>query len=66
MKKQAPKTLDVPVAGKIYFDLGRNASYEAARSGTIPTIRVGRKLRAVVCRLERMLEQAGAPHDERR
>jgi len=27
------KTLTVPEAGKRYFDLGRNASYEAARRG---------------------------------
>jgi hypothetical protein len=26
-----PKTLTVPEAGRVYFDLGRNASYEAAR-----------------------------------
>jgi hypothetical protein len=27
------KTLTVPEAGRVYFDLGRNASYEAARRG---------------------------------
>ena len=26
-----PKTMTVPEAGRTYFDLGRNASYEAAR-----------------------------------
>ena len=30
-----PKTLTVPEAGMRYFDLGRNASYEAARRGDI-------------------------------
>jgi hypothetical protein len=30
-----PKTLTVPEAGRVYFDLGRNASYEAARRGEI-------------------------------
>jgi hypothetical protein len=35
-----PKTLTVPEAGRVYFDLGRNASYEAARRGDIPTIRI--------------------------
>ena len=51
-----PKTLTVPEAGRRYFDLGRNASYEAARRGDIPTIRIGRLLRVPVVALERMLE----------
>jgi len=42
------KTLSVPQAGKLYFDLGRNASYEAARRGDIPTIKVGRLLRVPI------------------
>jgi len=29
---QNPKTLPVTVAGRRYFDLGRNASYEAAKA----------------------------------
>jgi hypothetical protein len=41
------------------FDLGRNASYEAARRGDIPTIRIGRLLRVPVVALERKLEQTG-------
>jgi hypothetical protein len=53
-----PKTLTVPEAGRLYFDLGRNASYEAARRGDIPTIRIGRLLRVPVIALERMLEAA--------
>jgi len=51
-----PKTLTVPEAGRLYFDLGRNASYEAARRGDIPTIRIGRLLRVPVAALERMLQ----------
>ena len=43
-----PKTLTVPEAGRVYFDLGRNATYEAARRGDIPTIRIGRLLRVPV------------------
>jgi Helix-turn-helix domain len=54
-----PKTLTVPEAGRRYFDLGRNASYEAARRGEIPTIKIGRLLRVPVVALERKLEQAG-------
>jgi hypothetical protein len=54
-----PKTLTVPDAGRVYFALGRNASYEAARRGDIPTIRIGRLLRVPVVALERKLEEAG-------
>ena len=37
------KTYDVPEAGK-KAGLGRNASYDAARRGEIPTIRIGNRL----------------------
>jgi hypothetical protein len=53
-----PKTLTVPEAGRRYFDLGRNASYEAAKRGDLPTIKIGRLLRVPVVALERKLEQA--------
>jgi hypothetical protein len=52
-----PKTLSVPEAGRKYFDLGRNGSYEAARRGEIPTIRIGSRLRVPVVALERMLHE---------
>jgi hypothetical protein len=52
-----PKTMTVPEAGRCYFDLGRNASYEAARRGDIPTIRIGRLLRVPVVQMERKLEE---------
>jgi hypothetical protein len=55
---EKPKTMSVPEAGRIYFDLSRNASYEAVRRGEIPVIRIGKKLRVPVCRLERMLEES--------
>jgi hypothetical protein len=54
------KTLTVPEAGRRYFDLGRNASYEAARRGDIPTIRIGRLLRVPVVALEQMLTTTSA------
>ena len=44
---EARKTMTVPEAGRVYFCLGRNASYEAARRGDIPTIKVGRLLRLI-------------------
>ncbi len=53
------KTMSVPEAGRQYFDLGRNASYEAARRGEIPTIKIGRLLRVPVVALERKLEEVG-------
>jgi len=53
------KTLSVPEAGKRYFDLSRNASYDAAHRGDIPTIRVGRLLRVPVVAMERKLEGRG-------
>jgi hypothetical protein len=55
----APLTMSVPDAGKKYFDLGRNASYDAAARGEIPTIRIGRLLRVPVRKMEEMLDNAG-------
>ena len=48
-------TIDVPTAGLIFGDLCRNSSYDAARRGDIPTIRLGRKLVVPVVPLRRML-----------
>ena len=38
------KTMSVPKAGKIYFGLGRDASYVAAKRGQIPAIKIGGKI----------------------
>ena len=54
-----PKTLSVPDAGRIYYNLGKNASYAAAASGQIPTIRIGKLLRVPVRLMERKLDNAG-------
>jgi hypothetical protein len=54
-----PKTMTVPKAGREYFGLGRNASYEAARRGDIPTIKIGRLLKVPIVAMERKLEKAG-------
>jgi excisionase family DNA binding protein len=59
MQPNKRKTITVPEAGREYFGLSRNASYEAARRGEIPTIRIGRLLRVPVVALERKLEEAG-------
>jgi hypothetical protein len=54
----SPKTLSVPEAGRRYFSLSRNAAYDAARRGDIPTIRIGRLLRVPVRACERILDEA--------
>jgi len=56
---EVPLTISVPEAGRKYFGLSRNGSYDAAARGEIPTIRIGRLLRVPVRALERMLETAG-------
>jgi hypothetical protein len=58
MSEKTPLTLSVPEAGKRYFDLSRNGSYDAAARGDIPTIKIGRLLRVPVRALERMLDRA--------
>ena len=42
MKDDTPITISVPEAGQRYFGLCRNAAYEAAARGDLPTIRIGR------------------------
>ena len=54
-----PKTISVPEAGRIYFGIGRNASYEAAKRGEIPIVSIGRLKRVPVVAMERKLEEAG-------
>ena len=55
-----PKTLSVPEAGRLYLNIGRDSSYEAAKRGEIPVIKIGRLLRVPIVAMERLLEQAGA------
>jgi hypothetical protein len=52
-----PWVISVPEAGKRYFNLGRWASYEAAKRGDIPTIRVGNALRVPVRVMEKILSE---------
>ena len=65
MSKQGQLTMSVPEAGKKYFGLSRNASYEAAARGEIPTIKIGRLLKVPVVALDRMLEHAGTDRDRK-
>jgi hypothetical protein len=51
----APFTEPVPVLGKRLLNLGRSASYQAARTGEIPTIWIGGKLLGLTRVLEARL-----------
>jgi excisionase family DNA binding protein len=53
-----PATLTVPEAGRL-LGIGRNAAYEAARRGEIPTIKIGKLLLVPLVALQRKLEEAG-------
>jgi excisionase family DNA binding protein len=61
MKAQVDKRLvyDVPEAGEM-LGLTRNASYDAAKRGDIPTIRIGKLIRVPKAAFHQMLERAGA------
>lgn len=52
---------DVPEAGRL-LGMGRNKAYAAAAAGEIPTIRFGKLLRVPKVALDRMIEEACAPH----
>ncbi len=56
--QESPHVLSVPEAGRRYFNFGRAASYEAARRGEIPIIRIGRKLFVPIQAIEKMLSEA--------
>jgi excisionase family DNA binding protein len=43
--------------------IGRSAAYEAARTGQIPTIRIGKRILVPIFALERMLSEAGKDQD---
>ncbi len=54
---------DETCAGKV-LGLGKNTSYEAARRGDIPTIRIGKRLIVPVRRLIKVLEGGAADKAE--
>ena len=59
MNRNDPKTLSIPEAGRLYFDLAPGAAYRAALAGDLPTVQVGKRRRVSVIALERKLEAAG-------
>jgi hypothetical protein len=54
--KNPCRTMSIPEGGSLYYGLSRNGSYDAAKRGEIPVLRVGRKLRVPVAAMERLLE----------
>jgi Helix-turn-helix domain len=58
-RPEPPLTMSVPAAGRKYLGLSRHGSYDAARRGDIPVVKVGKLLRVPVRAMERMLDEAG-------
>ena len=58
------KTMGIVEAGRRYFDLGRDASYRAAKAGDIPCVRVGGRLFASIPAIEQLLKEAGKTSKE--
>ena len=56
---QLPLTCSVPVAAKL-LGIGRATAYKAAAEGSLPSIRVGRRIVVPTAALRRMLD-AGSP-----
>jgi hypothetical protein len=50
-----PKTLSIPEAGRRYFGLSRHGSYRAAKTGDLPTIKIGSRFYVPIAALERKL-----------
>jgi excisionase family DNA binding protein len=50
-------TLTVAEAGEV-VGIGRASAYQAANSGDIPTVRIGRRLLVPVAQLKRMLGES--------
>jgi excisionase family DNA binding protein len=54
-------THTVEEAGKL-LGLSRNSAYALARTGELPTVRLGKRLLVPKAALERLLASAGAPN----
>lgn len=54
----ARQTLTVPEAAE-RLGISRNHAYEAARSGDLPTIKIGKRLLVPIAAFERMLSGEG-------
>jgi len=58
-KSRGPLTYDMDEAARL-LGVGRNSAYEAARSGQIPTIKIGRRILVPKAALDRMLSGEAA------
>ncbi|GAA4531391.1 helix-turn-helix domain-containing protein [Chelativorans composti] len=54
-KALSKPTISVPEAGRLFFGLARNAAYEAAKNGDIPTVKVGGRIMVPVAPLAERL-----------
>ena len=54
-QEQGPYVTTVPKAGRQYLDLGRSASYRAAKNGEIPVIWVGGMMKVPIALMRRMV-----------
>jgi hypothetical protein len=61
---ELPATISVPEAGRRYFGMSKNASYDAAARGEIPTVRIGRLLRVPVRAMEAILDRVSRATSE--
>ena len=57
---EMPLTLSIPEAGRRYFGLSKNGSYDAAERGEIPYVEVGRLKRVPIVLMDRKMEEAAA------
>ena len=62
---QTRRTLTIDEAAEV-LGIGRNAAYDAAKRGELPTLRIGRRLLVPAAALDRLLEVAGEPSATRR
>jgi excisionase family DNA binding protein len=62
MDSEGPLTISVPEAGR-RLGIGRSSAYSAARTGQLPTIRIGGLVRVPVRALERLLDTGGGARD---
>jgi hypothetical protein len=56
MSDDRPLTISIPEAGRLYFGLGRNGSYAAAKRGDIPAVKVGKRYRVPIRAMDRKIE----------
>jgi excisionase family DNA binding protein len=65
VRKEAPELLTMTVdEAAARLGIGRNTAYDAAASGQLPTIRIGRRLLVPCAALERLL--GGRPSEAKR